>query len=179
MKRDLTFAVDPSLYPHIHGTTDPRSSSISAHAGPPRRSDRRRHAAVQMIESVGREHGINFPMQGTMALSDGRPSGRSATRRRGSRTLFHSQEIDTLREMYPEVERLNIFGRRARVVVSEPLNDLPGAFIEVPESTVAILGESGYAHEPSSPTRRRSRAGPGDGCPAIRWTRAADAGVRW
>jgi glutamine amidotransferase len=44
-----------------------------------------------------------------------------------------------------------MFGRRARVVVSEPLNDLPGAFLEVPESTVAILHESGYQYEPFLP----------------------------
>ena len=32
--------------------------------------------------------------------------------------------------------------------MSEPLNDLPGAFIEVPESTVAVLDSSGYHHQP-------------------------------
>ena len=50
--------------------------------------------------------------------------------------------------MYPEAERLRTFGKRANVVVSEPLNNLPGALIEVPESTVAVLGDSGYHHHP-------------------------------
>jgi glutamine amidotransferase len=50
--------------------------------------------------------------------------------------------------MYPDAERLSIFGRHAQVVVSEPLNDLPGVFTEVPESTVSILDDSGYRHEP-------------------------------
>ena len=50
--------------------------------------------------------------------------------------------------MYPDEERLRSFGRHAHVVVSEPLNDLPGAFVEVPESTVAILDQSGYHHQP-------------------------------
>ena len=50
--------------------------------------------------------------------------------------------------MYPDAGRLRVFGTHAHVVVSEPLNDLPGAFIEVPESTVAVLGESGYDHYP-------------------------------
>jgi glutamine amidotransferase len=50
--------------------------------------------------------------------------------------------------MYPGIERLRVFGKRAHVVVSEPLNELPGAFIEVPESTVAVLDESGYHHHP-------------------------------
>jgi glutamine amidotransferase len=54
----------------------------------------------------------------------------------------------TLEEMYPDVEKLRHFGRHAHVVVSEPLNDLPGAFVEVPESTVAILDGSGYHHQP-------------------------------
>jgi hypothetical protein len=43
---------------------------------------------------------------------------------------------------------LRTFGQHAHVVVSEPLNDLPGAFIEVPESTVAVLDDSGYHHHP-------------------------------
>jgi glutamine amidotransferase len=50
--------------------------------------------------------------------------------------------------MYPDVEKLQMFGEHAHVVVSEPLNDLPGAFLEVPESTVAVLDASGYHHEP-------------------------------
>ena len=123
-----------------------------------------------MVEKVGREHGIRFPMQGTMALSDGATiwAFRYSTQGR-SRTLFHSVDIDTLREMYPDAERLKLFGRHAHVVVSEPLNDLPGAFVEVPESTVAILdddrvppravhGGSGVAAESSSRTRT-------SGCP--------------
>ena len=150
MKRDLAFAVDPSLYTHIKGTTD---SEIVFHLAltyglmdDPVAGMRQ---AVQQVESVGHEHGVRFPMQGTIAVSDGSTiwAFRYSTQGR-SRTLFHSVEIDTLREMYPDVERLQLFGSRARVVVSEPLNDLPGAFVEVPESTVAILHESGYVYEP-------------------------------
>ena len=150
MKRDLVFAVDPSLYPHLKGTTD---SEVVFHLAlsyglmdDPIDGMRK---AVRMVESVGLDHDIRFPMQGTIALSNGATiwAFRYSTQGR-SRTLFHSVEIDTLREMYPDIERLNLFGRRARVVVSEPLNDLPGAFVEVPESTVAILHESGYDYEP-------------------------------
>ncbi|KQX05757.1 MULTISPECIES: class II glutamine amidotransferase [unclassified Leifsonia] len=153
MKRDLTFAVDPSLYPLIHGTTDSevlfhlaltlglRDDPIAGMA-----------AAVRMVESVGRAHGIEFPMQGTVAVSNGKTlwAFRYSTEGR-TRTLFHSAEISALRELYPDAERLDVFGSRARVVVSEPLTDLPGAFIEVPEATVAILDESGYEYQPFSP----------------------------
>ena len=150
MKRDLVFAVDPSLYPHIRGTTDSEvvfhlALTLGLRDDPVAGITK----AVQMVEKVGHEHGITFPMQGTMALSDGATiwAFRYSTQGR-SRTLFHSVDIDTLREMYPDAERLKLFGRHAHVVVSEPLNDLPGAFVEVPESTVAILDDTGYHHEP-------------------------------
>jgi hypothetical protein len=72
MKRDLTFAVDPSLYPHIHGTTDSEvifhlALTLGLQDDPIGGITR----AVQMVESVGREHGIRFPMQGTLATTDG------------------------------------------------------------------------------------------------------------
>ena len=79
-------------------------------------------------------------MQGTIAVSDGVTlwTFRYSTQGR-SRSLFHSVDIPTIREMYPDAERLDLFGDDAHVVVSEPLNDMPGTFVEVPEATVAIL----------------------------------------
>lgn len=57
--------------------------------------------------------------------------------------------------MYPEVDRLSMFGSQAHVVVvSEPLNDLPGVIVEVAESTVAVLDGSGYHHLPFDPAPR-------------------------
>ena len=150
VKRDLTFAVDPSLYPHLEGTTDSevlfylaltlglREDPVAALA-----------KTIRAVESAGHQHGVKFPMQGTVAVSDGTTvwAFRYSSQRQ-TRTLFHSADIAALQEMYPDVDRLRLFGRRAHVVVSEPLNDLPGAFIEVPESTVAVLDESGYHHQP-------------------------------
>ncbi|WP_348787697.1 class II glutamine amidotransferase [Leifsonia sp. NPDC080035] len=150
MKRDLTFAVDPSLYPDILGTTDSevlfhlaltlglKDDPIGAMA-----------KTVRMVEEVGEKHGVKFPMQGTLALSDGATlwAFRYSTARR-SRSLYHSVALPEMREMYPEAAQLAQFGDKAKVVVSEPLNDLPGAFVEVGESTVAILSDEGYHHEP-------------------------------
>jgi glutamine amidotransferase len=150
MKRDLVLTVDPSLYPHIKGTTDSEvifhlALTFGLHDDPIGAITK----AVERIESVGHEHGIAFPMQGTIAIADGATiwALRYSTEGR-SRSLFHSVDTDTLREMYPDEERLKLFGRKARVVVSEPLNDLPGAFVEVPESTVAVLDAGEYHHEP-------------------------------
>ena len=150
LKRDLTLEVDPSLYPNVLGTTDSevvfhlaltyglRDDPIDAIG-----------RAMRTVESVGRSHGVQFPWQGTVALSDGdtlwafRYSSQGRTR-----SLFHSTDIPTLRELYPEVERLAAFGDKAKVVVSEPLNDLPGVFVEVPESTAVILDADGFRHQP-------------------------------
>lgn len=147
-KRDLVLDVDPSLYPLIQGTTD---SEVLFHlalthglmddpvAGV--------GAAIRRVEQVGRDAGVPFPMQGTIAVSDGSTlwAFRYSTQGR-SRTLFHSADVRALREMYPDAARLEAFGDRAQVVVSEPLNDLPGVFLEVPESTVAVLDPDGYHH---------------------------------
>jgi glutamine amidotransferase len=150
VKRDLTYAVDPSLYPHIMGTTDSEvifylALTLGLQQDPLAAMAK----TLQMVEAVGHEHGVRFPVQGTFAVSDGITIWAFRYSSQGrSRSLFHSADIDTLRQMYPDVERLRAFGRHAQVVVSEPLNDQPGAFIEVPESTVAILDQSGYHHQP-------------------------------
>jgi glutamine amidotransferase len=155
-KRDLTFAVDPGLYPHILGTTDSevlfylaltlglRDDPVGAVA-----------RAIGEVERVGHDHGQQFPFQGTVAVSDGSTiwAFRYSTQGR-SRSLFHSADIGDLRKMYPDVERLRMFSENAHVVVSEPLSDLAGAFLEVPESTVAVLTGSGYRHESFGPAVR-------------------------
>ena len=153
VKRDLTFAVDPSLYPHILGTTDSEVLFyLALTLGLMDDPIAAMGAAIRKVESVGRDHGIAFPMQGTVAVTDGltiwafRYSSQGRTR-----SLFHSVDVDTLHEMYPDAERLKIFGPRDRLIVSEPLNDLPGVFKEVPESTVAIVGADGFHHQPFLP----------------------------
>jgi predicted glutamine amidotransferase len=150
VKRDLTFAIDPSLYPHVRGTTDSEvlfhlALTFGLREDPVAAMTR----TVQLVEAVGREHGVRFPMQGTIAVSDGATlwAFRYSTQGR-SRSLFHSVDIPAIRELYPDAERLSLFGDDAHVVVSEPLTDLPGTFVEVPEATVAILDPEGYRHQP-------------------------------
>ncbi|MDW4573667.1 class II glutamine amidotransferase [Microbacterium sp. M3] len=150
IKRELALAVDPSLYPEIQGTTDTEvlfhlaltfglADDPVAAVG----------AAIRRVEEVGHAAGVQFPMQGTLAVSDGRTMWAFRYSSQGrSRTLFHSADVPTIRSMYPDAERLSLFGDHAQVVVSEPLNDLPGVFLEVPESTVAVLDPDGYHHRP-------------------------------
>ncbi|WP_395245008.1 class II glutamine amidotransferase [Agromyces sp. MMS24-K17] len=150
MKRDLVLLVDPGLFPRIQGTTDSEVLFYLALTyGLEQDPIRAVGEAIRKVEEIGHRHGIEHPMQGTIAVADGSTiwAFRYSTAHR-SRTLFYSVEIPTLREMYPDFERLSVFGARARVVVSEPLTDLPGAFVEVPESTVLVLDDEGFRQEP-------------------------------
>ncbi|MHC2999960.1 class II glutamine amidotransferase [Microbacterium sp. HJ5] len=148
IKRELVLAIDPSLYPGVQGTTD---SEVLFHLaltyGLAEDPIAAVGAAIRRVEEAGHAAGVRFPMQGTIAVADGDTVWAFRYSSQGrSRTLFHSADVPTLRAMYPDAERLDAFGDHAQVVVSEPLNDLPGVFLEVPESTVAVLDREGYHH---------------------------------
>jgi glutamine amidotransferase len=78
----------------------------------------------------------------TVATTDGQTTwafryGSSGT----SRSLFHSTDISTLKHQFPDNPVLHDLSDDARLVVSEPLGDLRGAWQEVPESSsVAVHG---------------------------------------
>ena len=44
-----------------------------------------------------------------------------------------------LRALYPDNPRLDGIGNESRLVVSEPLGDLPGVWNEVPESSYGVI----------------------------------------
>ena len=58
-----------------------------------------------------------------------------------SRSLYYSTNVRTLREMYPERPRLQEVSDESRIIVSEPLVDLAGAWTEVPESSYGVVQE--------------------------------------
>jgi glutamine amidotransferase len=55
------------------------------------------------------------------------------------RSLFASSDVDTVRHLYPENERLKKLSHGDRVIVSEPFSDLPGAWQEIPPATAVTL----------------------------------------
>jgi glutamine amidotransferase len=141
VKRDLTVAVDPELYPEIEGTTDSElmfhlALTFGLEDDPPQAVAR----TIGLVESVGHEHGVEFPFQGTIATSDGECiwAFRYSTEGK-SRSLFFSTDVRTLRALYPENELLRDLGDESRLVVSEPLGDLPGAWNEVPEASYGVI----------------------------------------
>ena len=95
---------------------------------------------IGLVEQVGHAHGVEFPFQGTIATTDGERLWAFRYSSEGrSRTLYYSSRYDTLRAMYPDDERLLDFDEETRVVVSEPLGDLPGVWNEVPESSWGVV----------------------------------------
>ena len=56
-----------------------------------------------------------------------------------SRSLYFSTNVETLRELYPDNPLLASVGAESRLVVSEPLGDLPGVWNEVPEATYGVI----------------------------------------
>ena len=141
IKRELLAAVDPSLFPDIEGSTDSETLFFLALTfgltDDPIRAVSR---AVGFVEKVGRESGIDDPVQMTVATTDGESMWVFRYSSEGkSRSLFFSTAVSSLRQLHPEVEVLHRLSEEARFVVSEPLRELPGAWNEVPESSVGLV----------------------------------------
>jgi predicted glutamine amidotransferase len=141
MKRDLMLAVDPRLYPHIGGSTD---SEVMFHLAlsfglrdDPVEAVRR---MVGFVEQTGHRHGVADPVQMTVATTDGERLWAFRHSSEGvSRSLFYSTAVDTLRALYPENENLHRLSAGSRIVVSEPLGELAGAWQPVPEASYGVI----------------------------------------
>lgn len=150
VRRDLMLAVSPELYGEIRGTTD---SEIMFYLALTCGLEQDVHGGVArmaaLVEKIGREHGIDHPLQMSLGISDGRClyAFRYSTEGR-SRTLYHSASIEAVAQIAPRVSR---FSPDARAVVSEPLSDLAGAWIEVPESSFVRIEAGDVRIEPFGP----------------------------
>ncbi len=69
-----------------------------------------------------------------------------------ARSLFYSTDEETLRRMYPDNEVLKQLSAESRLVVSEPLTDLPGVWNEVPESSYVVVKTGHDSFRPFTPT---------------------------
>lgn len=65
--------------------------------------------------------------------------------------MFYSTRIDTLRAQYPDNPALHGLSDETRLVVSEPLGDLSGAWNEVPDSSYGIVQEGQDELRPFTP----------------------------
>jgi len=144
LRRELLLAVDPELFTNIKGSTD---SELLFHLAltfglvdDPIRGLAR---MAGFVEATAAAAGLTDPaLQMTVGISDGR---RLYAARYASgpevNTLFVSEDAASVRMLYPQNERLAHFSDDARVVVSEPLADLPGLWRAVTPGTALVIGD--------------------------------------
>jgi glutamine amidotransferase len=99
-----------------------------------------------LVERLGKEHGVADPLQMTVAVSDGERVWAFRYSSQGrSRSLFYSSRAETVRQLYPELPFLREVSDATRLVVSEPLGDLPGVWNELPEASYVVVPLEGPA----------------------------------
>ena len=150
LRRDLTMAISPELFPLIRGTTDSEilfllaltfgmqgdlKTGLSRMAG--------------LVEHVAAQHDVPDALQLTLGLSDGESLYAVRYSTAGdSRSLFHSADRDTTKEIAPDAGR---FSRDARAIVSEPLSHLEADWVAVPESSFLTITGGKITCEPFAP----------------------------
>jgi predicted glutamine amidotransferase len=133
MRRDLMLAVDPAYFDDIRGSTDSETLFYLALTfGLDRDPIAAVEQAVGFVESIG--------LWAVRYSSEGK-----------SRTLYASADADTLRKLHPDNPYFARFTDEDRVIVSEPLSDLPGVWVEVPESTALVVQQGKDEHQPFKP----------------------------
>src|SRR5512133_2806252 len=141
VKRDLAMAVDPSLFADIEGSTDSElffflALTFGLEDDPPAAVAQ----AVGLIEEIGHAQDVEYPIQMTVATTDGESIWAFRySSERDSRSLFYSTDVPTLRELHPELEVLQEVSDESRLIVSEPLRDLPAVWNAVPEGCYGVV----------------------------------------
>jgi glutamine amidotransferase len=149
VRRDLMLAVDPALFTEIHGSTD---TEVVFHLALTNGLQDDPIAALErtvgFIEATAAPHGIRDAVQGTFAVSDGTCLWAVRYATDGPpRSLFASSDIDAIHSLYPENERLGRLSADDRLIVSEPLADLPGVWQEIPPGTAVSVRYGGVLEE--------------------------------
>lgn len=145
VRRDLSMAIDPSLFDALKGSTD---SEVLFHVALTFGLEDEPIAALErtvgLVEKLAAERGIPNALQASFGVSDGTRlwAVRYATDA-VPRTLFHSADAATVQAIHPENERVRRMREGDCVVLSEPFSDMPGAWIEIPPSTALTVGAGG------------------------------------
>lgn len=136
MRRDLLMAVAPDLFGNISGTTDSElmfhlALTFGLEADPGRALAR----MVGLVESLGRDHGIPYPMYMTVAVTDGTTLYAARYASDGDApSLFYSRGAEEVHRINPAISEH--FGASARAVVSEPIGEYPDLWAKVPQASL-------------------------------------------
>lgn len=155
VKRDLLLEVDPPLLPLIEGSSDSEllfylALTFGLQQEPIAALER----MVGFVEAIGQQHGIEYPLQMAAAVSDGTQIVIVRYSSEGkSRSLFYSDNLKAVKARFPEDERFQRLSEETRIVVSEPLGEVPEVWKEVPESHVGIVQPGQDELRPFTPRR--------------------------
>jgi predicted glutamine amidotransferase len=159
VRRDLLLAIAPELIPELEGSSD---SEVLFHLALTFGLEDDPIPALERmaghVEDVGAAHGVEHPLQMSVAVSDGvRIIAARYSSEGSSRSLYFSTHARALRERYPDDARLKVLSDESRAVVSEPLGDVAGVWNEVPESHVGIVQPGEDELLPFTPRRAGDR----------------------
>ncbi len=138
LRRDLQCAVAPHLFHHIRGTTSSETLFYLALTygleNDPLDALRR---TIDFVETLRDRHGVETPAHLTLAVTNGRTIYALRYASHGQpKTLFYSLNLRAIRELDGDYEAIP---PGARILVSEPLDDLSEDWAPVPESSFVIM----------------------------------------
>ena len=153
LRHDLILAVGPELFENVQGTTD---SELLFHLALKFGLEKDAIGALErmagFVEELGRSRGLEEPLQMTIGMSDGErlyavryASGPAVN------SLYATRDARDVRALCPNDERVQRLGDHSRAIVSEPLDDLPELWIEVPPSTALIIQPGDHTQIPFTP----------------------------
>jgi predicted glutamine amidotransferase len=149
VRRDLMFAIDPAHFAEVRGSTDTEvvfhlALTFGLEEDPIDALER----TVGLIEATARPHGIHDAVQGTFCVTDGSRLWAVRHATVGTpRTLFASCDVEAVHRLYPDDARLARLCDDDRLIVSEPVSDLPGLWQEIPPATAAYVEHGGVLAE--------------------------------
>lgn len=145
IRRELMLGLDPDSFAEIEGSAD---SEVLFHLALARGLQDDPLDALErtigLVEEVQRRRGIEPALQMSIGVSDGETlwAVRYSSAHE-SRTLFRSEDAEAIRRLHPENARVQRLLDTDRIVVSEPLADLEGAWHELDESTTLTVHPGG------------------------------------
>lgn len=152
-RRDMALAIDPELFPQLGGSTDSELMFFLALTfGLKDDPIPALEKMVGFIEHLAAQQGVDNPVHMTLGVADGKRlyAVRYSTER-NSRTLYHSENIQTILDLYPPDE-IYPFPDDARAIVSEPLDESwEGIWKPIEESTVTIIESGEVSYLPFTP----------------------------
>src|SRR5687767_13944531 len=126
LRRDLMLAIDPELFAEVEGSTDTEvvfhlALTLGLEQDPVGALER----TVGLIEDVARRHGVDEgAVQASFGVSDGTRLWAVRYASEGpARSLFASNDIDSILRLHPDNPRLQRLSPDDRLIVSEPFSD--------------------------------------------------------